>query len=179
MPEKDVQEIDQQVDELLKANLVEMYPPGEYPKFCSPTFLVEKKGSQVRRMVGNYVKLNQRTKPHAAFLPNMESMIEGLARMPWKSKLDLRSGFWQVSLTPRAQELTSFCIPSGRIFRWTCMPFGLQGAPGIFQEMMEQICTQVKTTLRSQKFPIQNCFIASSTHSLTTWESERTHPKST
>ena len=35
MPEKDVQEIDQQVDELLKANLVEMYPPGEYPKFCS------------------------------------------------------------------------------------------------------------------------------------------------
>ena len=39
------------------------------------------------------------------------------------------------------------------------MPFDLQRAPGIFQEMIEQICTQVKTTVRSQKFPIPNCFL--------------------
>ena len=160
MPEKDVQEIDRQVQELIDSQLVEVYPPGTYPKYCTPTFLVDKKDSKVRRMVGNYVKLNQRTKPHAAFLPNMEMMVEGLARMRWKSKLDLRSGFWQVSLTPRAQELTSFCTPSGRIFRWKCMPFGLQGAPGIFQEMMEQVCTQVKLTLKNQNFPLENIFLS-------------------
>ena len=74
----------------------------------------------------------------------MEQMIEGMASCRWKSKLDLRSGFWQVGMSERAKDLTAFCTPSGRIFRWNCMPFGLQGAPGIFQELMEQVCNQCK-----------------------------------
>jgi len=129
MPEQDAQEIEKQVQELVDAKLVEPYAPGTYPKFCTPTFLVNKKDSKVRRMVGNYVKLNQRTKPHAGYLPPMDVLVENLTKFKWKSKLDLRSGFWQISLTPRAKELTSFTTPSGRIFKWTCMPFGLQGAP--------------------------------------------------
>ena len=95
-------------------------------------------------MVGQYKKVNEMTKCHAAFLPNMEQMIEGMASCRWKSKMDLRSGFWQVGMTERAKDLTAFCTPSGRCFRWNCMPFGLQGAPGIFQEMMEQVCNQTK-----------------------------------
>ena len=59
---------------------------------------------------GKFVKLNQRTKPHAAYLPAMDVLVENLARMTWKSKLDLRSGFWQVLLTPRAAELTIFVL---------------------------------------------------------------------
>ena len=65
---------------------------------------MEKKESKVRRMVGQYQKFNKRTKPHAAYLPHMEEMVEQLARFRLKSKLDLTSGFWQVDLTPRAQE---------------------------------------------------------------------------
>ena len=77
----------------------------------------------------------------------MDVMVENLARMTWKTKLNLRSGFWQVSLTRRAAELTSFVTQSGRIFRWRCMPLGLQGAPGISQELMEQICEQSRKSL--------------------------------
>ena len=140
MPEKDVLEIDRQVQELIDSGLVGAYPPGTYPKHCTPTFLVDKKESKVRRMVGNYVKLNQRCKPHVAYLPSLKQMVENLARMSVKSKLDLRSGFWQVSLTERPKNLTRSVVLSGRLFRWCCMPFGLQGAPGIFQELMEQVC---------------------------------------
>ena len=160
MPERDVQEIDRQVQELVDAKLVEPYPTGTYPKYCTPTFLVDKKDSKVRRMVGNYVKLNQRTKPHAAFLPPMDVLVENLAKFKWKSKLDLRSGFWQVSLTPRAQELTSFCTPSGRIFRWTCMPFGLQGAPGIIQEMMEEVCCRTRAKLKETFPKVEHFFLS-------------------
>jgi len=71
-------------------------------------------------------------------------MIENMAKQKFKSKLDLRSGFWQVGLTERAKDLTAFTIPNGRCFRWNCMPFGLQGAPGIFQEMMELLIQKVK-----------------------------------
>ena len=90
------------------------------------------------------MKLNKMTNPHAGILPNMEEMIENMAKQRFKSKLDLRSGFWQVGLTDRAKDLTAFTIPNGRCFRWNCMPFGLQGAPGIFQEMMELLIQKVK-----------------------------------
>jgi len=74
----------------------------------------------------------------------MEMLVENLAKTKFKSKLDLRSGFWQIGLTPRAQELTAITTPNGRCFRWLCMPFGLQGAPGVFQEMIEILTSKVK-----------------------------------
>ena len=144
MSKADCEEIDKQVGELLDAGLVREIPHGQYPKYCSATFLVEKKESRSKRMVGNYVQLNKRTKPHASFLPNMEVLIEDLSRCKYKTKMDLRSGFWQVSLSERARELTTFVTPSGRCFQWLCMPFGLQGAPGVFSELMEILCGKVK-----------------------------------
>ena len=102
-------------------------------------------------MVEQYAKLNQRTKPHAGSLPNMEEMVENLAKCRFKSKMDLRSGFWQIGLSDRAKELTAFTIPNGRCFRWLCMPFGLQGAPGVFQEMMELLVQKVKMSPLAKK----------------------------
>ena len=160
MPQNDAQEIEKQVDELIKAGLVEPFPVGTFPKFCTPTFLVDKKESKTRRMVGQYAKLNQRTTPHAGFLPNMEEMIENLASKRFKSKLDLRSGFWQIGLSDRAQELTAFTIPNGRCFRWKCMPFGLQGAPGVFQEMMEILCAKAKQKLQELGVNSRDIFLS-------------------
>ena len=134
MPLADQQELELQAEELLKAGLAEAFPLGQIPHFCSPTFLVDKRDSKTRRMVIQFRKLNSRTKPHAAYLPNMEQLVESLAKCRYKSKLDMRSGFWQVGLSERAKELTTFCIPSGRCLRPLCMMFGLQGAPGMFQE---------------------------------------------
>ena len=144
MAAQDAAEIESQVEELIQAGLVEPFPHGSFPKYCSPTFLVAKKESKTRRMVGQYIKLNRRCKPHVAYLPNMEALVEGMASKKFKTKLDLRSGFWQIGLSPRAQELTAFTTPSGRVFRWKCMPFGLQGAPAIFQEMIETLLGKVK-----------------------------------
>jgi len=79
-------------------------------------------------------------------------MVEKLGRMSVKSKLDLRSGFWQAPVTERGIELKGFVVPYGRVFRWCCMPFGLQGALGTFQELMGQVCN--KTPQQNKlKFP--------------------------
>ena len=134
MPQKDCEEIEAQVNELVAKGLVAPFPPGSFPKYCSPTFLVEKKESKTRRMVGSYAKLNKRCKSNAAYLPNMEILVEKMAQGKWKSKVDLRSGFWQVGMTKRAQELSTFTTPNGRCFRWLCMPFELQGATGFFKK---------------------------------------------
>ena len=74
----------------------------------------------------------------------MEDAVENLSRYKYKSKLDMRSGFWKVSLSPEAQNLCAFITPSGRIFKPLVMPFGLSNAPPIFQELMEKVVQETK-----------------------------------
>ena len=94
-------------------------------------------------MVGQYKKVNEMTKMHSGFLPNMESMVESLAGCKVKSKLDLRSGFLPVGMSEGAKEITSFCTPNGQVWRWNIMPFGISSAPALFQELMERIIAEV------------------------------------
>ena len=140
----DEEQIQKQVDELVQSGFLEPYPKGKTPLHCSPTFLVEKKESATKRMVGHFKKVNAVCKSHSGFLPSMEGMVESLASCKFKSKLDLRSGFWQVGMSERAKELTSIVTPSGLVYRWNVMPFGLQVAPAIFQQMMERIIAETK-----------------------------------
>ena len=69
----------------------------------------------------------------------MESTLKKIASCRYKTKMDKRSGFWQVDLTPNAQELLAFIIPDGRVFKWKVMPFDVANAPALFQELMNKI----------------------------------------
>ena len=163
MPKPDQVEIEAQSNEIVKAGLAEEYCGKDFPRYCSPAMLVDKeknkseKTSKTKRMCFDYRKLNQRTQLHVGSLPNMEDAIETLCKFKYKCKLDMRSGFWQVSLSERARELCSFITPSGRVFKPLVMPFGLSNAPPIFQELMEKviaICKQreeVKPLFDAQK----------------------------
>jgi hypothetical protein len=125
--------------------LVALFQLEEYHFACSPVMLIEKekgkdkKVSKTKRTVRDYRRLNQRIQPHALYIVVLEQTIENLCARRFKSKLDMRSGFWQVDLSPRAQTLTSFVVPSGRCYRWKVMPFGLSQAPGVFQELMMRL----------------------------------------
>ena len=55
------------------------------------------------------------------------------------TKRDRQSGFWQVYLTPNAQELLACITPQGRVFKWKVMPFGVANAPALFQELINKI----------------------------------------
>ena len=48
----------------------------------------------------------------------MENTLERIAKCRFETKMDKRSGFWQVDLTRAAQELLAFVTPKGRV-----MPF--------------------------------------------------------
>ncbi|KAL1279304.1 hypothetical protein QQF64_025977 [Cirrhinus molitorella] len=47
-------------------------------------------------------------------------------------------GYWQVPLTPRAREVTSFITPSG-LYSYSVMSFGLRNAPATFQRLMNHV----------------------------------------
>ena len=69
----------------------------------------------------------------------MDSALEKIASYCYKTNMDKRSGFWQVDLTPNAQELLAFITPQGRVFKWKVMPFGVATAPAPVPELMNKI----------------------------------------
>ena len=135
----DMAEITRKIKECVEAGLVYEYKKTDYPKNCSPCFLVAKPGSTAKRLVVDYKKVNQKIKLHSGSLPLMENTVETAAGCRYKTKMDKRSGFWQIDLTERAQDLTAFIAPDGRVYKWRVMPFGIANAPALFQELMNQI----------------------------------------
>ena len=83
--------------------------------------------------------------------PNMESTLEKIASCRYKTEMEKRSGFWQVDLTPNAQELLAFIGPQGRVFKWKVMPFGVANAPVLFQELMNKILSIIRRTTKVQE----------------------------
>ena len=102
---------------------------GPTPNTAAPVFLVAKPGSTAKRLVVDYGELNKKTLNHSGCIPNMESTLEKVASCRYKTKMEKRSGFWQVDLTPNAQERLAFIGPQGRVFKWKVMPFGVVNAP--------------------------------------------------
>ena len=69
----------------------------------------------------------------------MENTLERIPKSRFKTKMDKRSGFWQVDLTRAAQELLDFLTPKGCVFRRKGMPFGVANVPALFQMLMSKI----------------------------------------
>ena len=110
----------------------------DYPHHCSPCFLVAKPGSTALRLVVDYVEVNKKTQNHSGSIPNMENTLERIAKCRYKTKMDKRSGFWQLDPTAAAQELLAFITRKGPVFKWKVMPFGVANAPALFQKLMNK-----------------------------------------
>ena len=134
-----IDEMERQIEEYIDAGLVEGYKHGDYPRHCRPCFLLAKSGSTAMRLVVDYGEVNKKTQNHSGSIPNMENTLERIAKCRFKTKMDKRSGFWQVDLTRAAQEMLAFVAPKGRVFRRKVMPFGVANAPALFQEQMNKI----------------------------------------
>ena len=106
-------EIEREIQEGIDAGLVLNYKDGDYPQHCSRCFLVAKPGSTARRLVVDYGELNKTTLNHSGSIPNMASTLKKIGSCRYKTKMDKRSGFWQVDLMPNTQELLAFIILRG------------------------------------------------------------------
>ena len=115
-PKEKADEMERQIQECMDAGLVLEYKDGYYPQHCSPCFLLAKPGSTAKRVVVDYGELNKKMLNHSGSIPNMESTLEKIASCRYKTKMDKRSGFWQVDLTPNAQELLATFTRQGRVF---------------------------------------------------------------
>ena len=69
----------------------------------------------------------------------MELTLEKIACCRDMTKMDKGRAFWQVDLTPNAEELLAVITPQGRVFKWKFMPLGVANEPALCQELMNKI----------------------------------------
>ena len=109
------------------------YKDDDYPPHCNPCFLAGKPGSSTKRMVVGYGELNTKMLNHSGSIPNMESTLEKIASCCYTPKMDNNSGFWQMGLTPNAQELLAFITLRGGCSSGKSSPLAWQMLPLSFK----------------------------------------------
>ncbi|KAL4123302.1 hypothetical protein QTP88_015500 [Uroleucon formosanum] len=110
--------------------------------YASPVLLVNK-ASGDKRLCVHYRKLNQQTVAPVFPMPDIEGQLSTLADGVIFTTMDLSNGFLQIPLNPQAKEKTAF-ITEDAATKFERMPFGLKGAPAMFQRMMNTIFKELK-----------------------------------
>lgn len=124
-------EADRQIKEMLAQGIIR---PSTSP-WSNPIVLVKKRSGELRFCV-DYRKLNQVTLNDSHPIPNIADILDSLGEATYFSTLDLRSGYWQISVDPGDRSKTAFVTSSG-LFEFNRMSFGLKTAPATFQRAME------------------------------------------
>ncbi|CCO33944.1 hypothetical protein RSOLAG1IB_11464 [Rhizoctonia solani AG-1 IB] len=123
----------QWLEDELKAGKIQ---PSKSP-ISSPVMFVPKKDGS-RCLVVDYQKLNARSKKNIYPLPRPNELMSKLCGAKIFTKLDLRWGYNNVRVKEGDEWKTAFQTKYG-LFETLVMPFGLSGAPGAFQAMMNKV----------------------------------------
>lgn len=147
-PPRAKQEIDKQIDDMLEAGIIE---PSE-SMWGAPIVLVKKKSGEFRMCV-DFRKLNSVTKQINFPLPDLQDVVDAMseAHPKYFSVLDLKSGFYQIPLSPDTKEKTTFVSHSGQ-YNFLRLPMGMTNAPISFQILMTKV-------LKGQNFKNLLCYV--------------------
>ena len=69
-------------------------------------------------------------------MPRVDDLLDALQGYNLFSTLDLRSGYWQLSMDPVDREKTAFITPNG-LWEFLWAPYGLSGAPACFDRAIK------------------------------------------
>lgn len=129
----ELDELKKQLTELIEKGLIQ---PSKSPWGAPVLFVPKADGGQ--RMCIDYRALNKATVKNRYPLPRIDELMDRLQGAQVFSKIDLRSGYWQVRIAEEDVPKTAFRTRYGH-FEFMVMPFGLTNAPATFMTQMHKI----------------------------------------
>ncbi len=130
---KELDELRGQLKDLIDHDFIQ---PSTSPYGAPVIFVQKKDGSQ--RMCIDYRALNKITIKNRHPLPRIDELLDRIFGAKWFTKIDLRSGYFQVPMALEDIPKTAFRTRYGH-FEFRVMPFGLTNAPATFQAMMNSV----------------------------------------
>ena len=126
-------ELKRQLDELLDLGFIR---PSVSP-WGAPVLFKRKKDGSLRLCI-DYRGLNRATIKNRYEIPRLDDLIDRIQDAKIFSKIDLRSGYYQIRVREEDIFKTGFCTRYGH-YEYTVMPFGLTNAPATFNCLMNNI----------------------------------------
>ncbi|KAA3484506.1 DNA/RNA polymerases superfamily protein [Gossypium australe] len=124
----------------LKAQLQELMDKGfarpSYSPWGAPVLFAKKKDGSMRLCI-DYWQLNKVTVKNKYPLPRINDFFDQLKGATVFSKIDLRSGYYQLRVKDSNVPKTAFQTRYGH-YKFLVMPFGLN-APAVFMDLMNRI----------------------------------------
>jgi hypothetical protein len=125
----------------LKKQLSELEQKGYVRSSSSPwgapVLFVRKKHGSMRLCV-DYRALNEVTIKNKYPLPRIDDLFDQLKGAKYFSKIDLRSGYYQLKIRSEDVLKTALVARYGQ-YEFTVMPFGLTNAPSFFINLMNKV----------------------------------------
>ncbi|KAK9113309.1 hypothetical protein Syun_020106 [Stephania yunnanensis] len=130
---KELEELRKQLQELLDAGFIQ---PSKAP-YGAPV-LFQRKHDRSLRMCVDYRALNKLTIKNKYPIPLVADLFDRLSGATYFTKLDLRSGYYQVRIAAGDVPKTAMVTRYGS-FEYLVMPFGLTNAPATFRNLMNDV----------------------------------------
>ncbi|XP_011881426.1 PREDICTED: uncharacterized protein LOC105569517 [Vollenhovia emeryi] len=124
----------EEVDKMLEAGIIE---PSR-SAWSTPIVMIKKPNGTYRFCL-DFRRLNSVSKKDAYPLPYMNAILDKLRSARYISTIDLSQAYFQIPLERNSRELTAFTVPGKGLFHFTRMPYGLTGAPGTFQRLLDRL----------------------------------------
>ena len=126
---------------VLQETLVELIDTGfirpSTSPYGAPALFVSKKDASSRLCV-DYRALNKMFRRNAYPLPYEDDLFHSMVNARYFTRLDLKSGYWQIRIAIGDEEKTAFRTRFGS-YEFLVMPFGLTNASSTFMRMIDSI----------------------------------------
>jgi hypothetical protein len=133
MSHEELKELKVQLEELLAKGYIK---PNKSP-YGAPVLFVHKKDGTLRMCV-DYRALNKATVKNLYPLPRIDDLFDRPSGAKVFSRIDLRSGYYQIRIAEGDEEKTA-CRTRYGSYEFLAMPFGLTDAPATFCTLMNDI----------------------------------------
>ena len=135
--------VNREVQSLLLKGAIEQTPQGLVKGFISPIFTIPKKGGEERRPIINLRALNTFLSPPHFKMEGLKTVKDLLRQGDFLCKVDLKDAYFMVSIALSHRLFLQFSW-EGKIFQFTCLPFGLCTAPWVFTKLMKVPLTTLR-----------------------------------